>query len=261
MLNRIVGALLTSAVMVMGAGMASSVSAIAASFDKAKTENWGVSVRNTIGSPVAELRDGMSSRLTPGGVLTKPPYGKGSLGIEVSVYPGAAAGPGESKQEKVDFGNEVDFFGEPIAALTEVGFHVFQTGENVSRGGPTNMPNIRLEIDPPGPSTYSTMVWIPDPVAASEINRWSSYLDATTTGRWYFTGSFGATPPCTQADPCPFSVAKAKASGGSVLSVFVGKGRDNMWIGAVDGLRLNRTIYDFEKDGVKRRNSGGGDDD
>ena len=34
-------------------------------FDHAKKENWGVSVRNTIGSPVAELRNGMSSRLTP----------------------------------------------------------------------------------------------------------------------------------------------------------------------------------------------------
>ena len=100
-------------------------------FDHAKSENWGVSVRNTIGSPVAELRNGMSSRLTPDGVLTEPPFGKGSLGIEVSVYPGVAVGPGESKEEKVDFGNEVDFFGDPIAALNEVGFHVFQTGENV----------------------------------------------------------------------------------------------------------------------------------
>jgi hypothetical protein len=258
MLKQVVGALLTSAMMVIVAGVAhvgSIVPAVAGSFDKAKSENWGVSVRNTIGSPVAELRDGMSSRLTPGGVLTEPPYGTGSLGIAVSVYPGAAVGPGESKQEKADFGNEVDFFGEPIADLTEVGFHVFQTGENVTRGGPDNMPNIRFEIDPPGPSSYSTMVWIPDPVLPSEINQWSGYLDATATGGWYFTGSFGATPPCTQADPCPFSVAKTKASGGTVLSVLVGKGRDNMWIGAIDGLRLNRTIYDFERDGVKRRNA------
>lgn len=36
-------------------------------------------------------------------------------------------------------------------------------------------------------------------------------------------------------------------------SVAVGKGRDNAWVGAIDGLRINNTIYDFEADGVKSR--------
>jgi hypothetical protein len=39
----------------------------------------------------------------------------------------------------------------------------------------------------------------------------------------------------------------------TILSFAVTKGRDNMWIGAVDGLRLNDRIYDFEADGVKER--------
>jgi hypothetical protein len=235
--------------------------AAAAPFDGTKPENWGISVRNTIGSPVGELREGMSSRLTATGTLTKPPFGTGSLGLEVSVYPGAAVGPGESKQEKVDFGNEVDFFGDPISALNQVGFHVFQTNENVTRGGPTNMPNIRFEIDPPGPTTYSTMVWVPGP--APVVNQWSPYIDATTNGAWYFTEPFGSSPPpCNQAAMCTFGAAKAKATGGTILSVLVGKGRDNMWIGAVDGLRLNNTIYDFEEKGVKSKGVGhSGDDD
>ena len=259
MMERLNGSGCQAAVIFGALAVGIALPATAAPFDHAKSENWGVSVRNTIGSPVAELREGMSSRLTPGGVLTEPPYGSGSLGIEVSVYPGVAVGPGESKQEKVDFGNEVDFFGDPISALSQVGFHVFQTGENVTRGGPTNMPNIRFEIDPPGASTFSTMVWVPD--AAPVINQWSPYIDATTTGSWYFTGAFG-TPPCSQADPCTFAAAKAKASGGTIYSVLVGKGRDNMWIGAVDGLRLNSTIYDFEEKGVKARGVGRpGDDD
>ena len=30
-----------------------------------------------------------------------------------------------------------------------------------------------------------------------------------------------------------------------------------MWIGAVDGLRLNDKVYDFEADGVKEKGAGG----
>jgi hypothetical protein len=101
------------------------------------------------------------------------------------------------------------------------------------------------------------MVWVP--AASPVVNEWSDYLDATDTGVWFFTGAFGAAlPVCSLSAPCTFAAAKAKANGGIVFSVLVGKGRDSMWIGAVDGLRLNRTIYDFEADGVKDRNVHGG---
>ncbi len=36
-------------------------------------------------------------------------------------------------------------------------------------------------------------------------------------------------------------------------TVAVGKGRDNAWVGAVDALRINDRIYDFETEGVKQR--------
>jgi hypothetical protein len=36
----------------------------------------------------------------------------------------------------------------------------------------------------------------------------------------------------------------------------VGKGRDNLWVGAIDGLRLNSRIIDFEADGVKNKGVG-----
>ncbi|WP_192582698.1 hypothetical protein [Streptomyces triticiradicis] len=42
----------------------------------ARSENWGVIPRNTIGSPVAVLRDGP---VVPGD-NGRPPYGNGSLG-------------------------------------------------------------------------------------------------------------------------------------------------------------------------------------
>ena len=35
-----------------------------------------------------------------------------------------------------------------------------------------------------------------------------------------------------------------------VLSVSVSKGRDYFWSGAVDGLRVNDTVVDFEERGV-----------
>jgi hypothetical protein len=221
------------------------VSAIASN-DGDRSEHWGVITRNTIGSPVADLRTGPYGSFGVTGPAASPPYGKGSLGIEVNNPTGFV--------EKVDFGNEVDFFGDPVLALTEVGFHVFQTGENVTAGGPRNMPNIRFEIDPNTPTDandYSTMVWVPD--AAPVVNRWSSFIDATSTGEWYFTG--GDVPPCTQATPCTFAAAKAAlaASGPPdpiIYTAAVGKGRDDRWVGAVDGFRINRKTYDFEDEPV-----------
>ncbi|MEU0039232.1 hypothetical protein [Streptomyces sp. NPDC006333] len=212
------------------------------------SEHWGVITRNTIGSPVAALRDGPFGSFGVQGSAARPPHGRGSLGIEVA-----------DQSEKVDFGNEVDFFGDPVLGLTKVGFHVFQTGENVDAGGAENMPNIRFEIDPnvsahPG-DNYSTLVWVPD--AAPVTGRWSPYIDATTTGYWYLTGNETA---CNQAAECTFAQVKASLNDGgekpTIHTVAVGKGRDHMWIGAVDGLRVNQTVYDFEADGVKARRAG-----
>ncbi len=35
----------------------------------------------------------------------------------------------------------------------------------------------------------------------------------------------------------------------------VAKGRDNAWVGAVDGFRINKKLYDFEADGVKDKDA------
>ena len=43
----------------------------------------------------------------------------------------------------------------------------------------------------------------------------------------------------------------ATGTGAKIFSVAVAKGRDYAWQGAVDGLRINSTIYDFEPLGVK----------
>ncbi|MFE7187914.1 hypothetical protein [Streptomyces erythrochromogenes] len=222
--------------------------------------HWGVITRNTIGSPVAALRDGPYGSFGVTGTAARPPYGRGSLGIEVADRSTSLTPP----SEKASFGNEVDFYGKPVLGtqgLNQVGFHVFQTGENISYGGPTNMPNITFEINPnltAAATAYSSLVWLPP--ASPVTNAWSGYLDATTTGAWFLTGSAGTATGCNLATPCPFPQLKTALNDGgtqpTLYTAAVGKGRDNMWIGAVDGLRINKTIYDFEASGVKTRRAG-----
>ncbi|MEU9287990.1 hypothetical protein AB0D57_25620 [Streptomyces sp. NPDC048275] len=221
---------------------------------RGSSDHWGIITRNTIGSPVAALRNGPFGSFGVSGPSARPPYGRGSLGIEVANNSTSLNPP----SEKVDFGNEVDFYGDPVLGLNKVGFHVFQTAENVSYGGPGNLPNIRFEIHPhltATPTTYSTAVWVPDPSPVT--NRWSSYLDATTTGLWFLTGAAGVATGCNQTTLCTFSQLKTALNDGgarpTIYTAAVGKGRDHIWIGAVDGLRINKTIYDFEADGVKTR--------
>ncbi|MFE5719633.1 hypothetical protein [Streptomyces erythrochromogenes] len=108
----------------------------------------------------------------PTGTAARPPYGRGSLGIEVADRSTSLTPP----SEKASFGNEVDFYGKPVLGtqgLNQVGFHVFQTGENISYGGPANMPNITFEINPnlaAAATTYSSLVWLPP--ASPVTNAW-----------------------------------------------------------------------------------------
>ncbi len=214
--------------------------------------NWGVISRNTIGSPVAALRAGPFGSF---GTADAPPNGVGSLAI--SVADGTA---------KVAFGNEVDFFNMKVSDLTAVGFNVFTTGENsqtpvVPVNGTLNMPGITLEINPNGAggttATYSSLVFAP--AANSTSNRWSGYIDATTSGFWGLTGGQFNSPAtaanCGINGPrCTFAQVQAflaTGAGATIYSVSVGKGRDFGWQGAIDGLRINGTIYDFEPFGVK----------
>jgi hypothetical protein len=115
------------------------------------------------------------------------------------------------------------------------------------------MPSIALEVNPSGPSgmgpTYSTLVWMPE--AAAVVNGWTDHIDATN-GDWRYTGAAGAESGCTQATYCTLRQAK-DAFRDATLSVAVSKGRDHSWQGAVDGLRIDDTVYDFEETGVFAR--------
>ncbi|MGH2965693.1 MAG: hypothetical protein ACRDMH_09985 [Solirubrobacterales bacterium] len=218
-------------------------------------QHWGVIDRNTIGSGVADLRAGPYGSFGATGGFASPPHGVGSLGIQVSDN----ANSGATTPEKVAFGNEVDFYGDPVSGLSQVGFRVFQTQENADIN-PRNMPNISLEIDPNvGTSNYTSMVWVPD--AAPVTNKWTGFLNATTTGDWYFTGAAGTVTGCNQTTMCSFSAAQSalvtfnNASGPATIdTIAVAKGRDNTWAGAVDNLRINSQVFDFEPYGVRTLN-------
>jgi hypothetical protein len=190
--------------------------------------------RNTIGSPVADLRSGPFS-----GTTVEPPFGSGSLSLIVG-----------SGTEKAAYGNEVDFAGDDVAGLDEVGFYVFTTGENADIGNP-NMPSITFEIDPniDPARNFSSLVFVP--AANSPANQWSGYIDATTTGKWGLTGQTGTDTGCPLSGGlCTFDEIKSKLPDATILTAAVGKGRDFSWQGAVDGLTINDTVFDFEESGV-----------
>jgi hypothetical protein len=193
--------------------------------------NWGVNNRNTSGSPVADLRSGPLD----------PPVGDGSLNLSVATG------------EKVTYGNEQDFFNTPFD-VTAVGFYVFNVAENLDNG-PDNMPHIAFEISPNlaayPTALFSTLTYFPSVSAPG----WSNYIDGTTTGLWGLSGSeFDAVPCGLNSSLCSWTDLQTfLADGGDapkLLSLSVLKGTDWEWHGAVDGLRINNTVYDFEEHGV-----------
>jgi hypothetical protein len=208
---------------------------------KRSSGNWGVINRNTIHSPTVELRSGPFDA----------PEGDGSLNIAVA-----------DGTEKAAYGNEIDFAGKPLN-LTDVGFHVYTTGEN-NDAPADNMPSIAFEIDPnlsSTPTNYSSLVYTP---VKSASNAWSGYIDATSTGWWGLTGS-AFNSPATQENcglngpRCTFDqVMDLLDDGGAaatIISAGVSKGRDYEFHGAVDGLRINDTVFDFEETGVVERDA------
>jgi hypothetical protein len=202
--------------------------------------NWGVVNRNTIGSPVAELRNGPA--FPAAGSRFKPPFGTGSLNLGVGTA-----------DEKVAYGNEFDFVGADFSAITDVGFRVFTVAENA---GSAPMPNIAFEINPNLSASplviFATVTYVP----TTTLPGWSSYIDGTTTGLWGGTGqAFAGTPCDLNGSLCSWDTLQAQLDDDdsdppTILSVMITKGRDQAWHGAVDGLRVGATVYDFEESGV-----------
>ncbi|HEY4097699.1 MAG TPA: hypothetical protein VGM33_19405 [Baekduia sp.] len=191
--------------------------------------HWGTLYRNTIGSPAITLD------AAPG----LPPYGTGSLGFLVG------------SDEKAAYGNEIDFAGDALSDITQLGYSLYATGEDLALSTTTaaNAPGVSVEVDPTGTAdgtapNYATLVYLP-PVTVLP-NAWTT-LDTTQDARWYYTGAAGTQSGCDQITYCTFEQAKNAFPDATVLSVSVTKGRDFAFQGAVDGVQVNDTIYDFER--------------
>ncbi|MBA2952433.1 hypothetical protein GON03_20645 [Nocardioides sp. MAH-18] len=191
--------------------------------------HWSVVDRNVIGNGDSGLRAGP----------VVPPYGVGSLGLRTG-----------SATDKAAFGNELDFRGRPLP--TTVGYSLYTTGENAALAA-DNLPNISLEIDPTGPSTagldYASLVY--DPTAVTP-NAWTAQ-DASSAARWWLTGAAGSSTGCTLAHYCTLGEVRSALPQATLLTVTISKGRDRAFSGAVDGLRVDDQLFDFEPLGVLAR--------
>jgi hypothetical protein len=157
--------------------------------------------------------------------------------------------------DKAAFGNEVDFVGDQVSAITALGFTVYTTGENNARAT-NNMPSITFEIDPnlsALPATnYSSMVFAPNNSAA---NAWTA-IDARDDSLGKVWGLTGTGMPCgINGARCTWTELQAALNdggdGATVYSLAITKGRDFEFHGAADKLVYNGNVFDFEPTGVK----------
>lgn len=203
--------------------------------------NWGTIARDVIGNATAQLRNDGTA-----------PLGTGSLEITVG-----------SGSDKVHFGDQVSFAGTALATVSQVGYVVKTTQENIdAASGAANMPSIQIELWTKGVvgSDYSTLNY--SPTVNSTAYAWSGYIDAAadTSNAWGLTGS-AFNSPATAANcgingpRCTFAQVKTLLTSppynATMISFGVGKGRDYPWHGEIDSVRLNGTTYDFEAQGVR----------
>ena len=207
--------------------------------------NWGTISRNTIGSATAQLRNDGSA-----------PGGTGALQLTVGT------GPDGVKGDKIAFGNEVDFVDHPVfgqGGLNALSYMVKNSDENSSGHLPpyANLPALYIEINPMDGHTYATLNYSPTEYRSANSAGWSqvdAYAD--TSRSWGLTGSYYNDPTYVNArcgingTRCTLAEIHAVVPDAKIISVAIGKGRDFPWIGEVDKLQINDTIYDFEAQGV-----------
>jgi Collagen triple helix repeat (20 copies) len=212
--------------------------------------NWNIVDRNVIGNGDSYLRSGPFS--TAWGTAVQPPLGQGSLGIRTG-----------SGLDAASFGDEVDFAGNLVSGLTNVGFSVYTTNENQDMGGNNqsfdNLPSISFEINPHlGSATYTSMTYVPPAGTTDTAGKWTSY-DSATEGGWYLSSGSGACvlgPELTSL--CSLAAIKAAVPEATIYTVQITKPRISndhpnwAFSGAVDALRINGSVYDFEPLGVVR---------
>ena len=152
-----------------------------------------------------------------------------------------------------------------MSVLNQVGFRVFNTVENISAAPPgtPNMPGIMFEIDPNGAggttTNFSSLSWIRPPTPARTFGRGTSTpplrADGASPVRVQLAPDGGelrpGRPRCSFAEVQTFL---ATGTGANIFTAAVGKGTGRfVFSGAVDRLRINDIVYDFEPFGTVER--------
>jgi hypothetical protein len=209
--------------------------------------------RNTIGSPSAYFRVGPWGRAAGAYAATvKPPFGDGSLGLHVGDI--AAGGTAE----KLSFGNEATFADLPLRSITSLGYWLY-VGEDSFTGH--SAPGITIEANPDANGrNYTTLSYLPEASAAPSqpsprtASTWQRYDALAAGARWATSADLDASSAvCDPGTSCTWAqlLAQAGANARVSFSLAITKGRDNEFTGAVDGLEVNGTTYDFEPEGVR----------
>jgi hypothetical protein len=204
--------------------------------------------RNTIGSPVGQLRVGPAI----------PPLGSGSLGIEVA---GPPSGGTATDAEKLSYGASGGAFATEAGisnpgAITSLTYQEYTDIDDTSA-----VPaGIAIEANPDlSGINYTTLTYIPPVPAASDHNKWitvdTSAAPVAGQSGWVASGAAGTSTGCDLANPCSLTDLQSKLGpNASIISFAFAKGRDNAWNGAVDDLKVGRsgntTTFNFDPLGV-----------
>lgn len=199
----------------------------------ASSGSWGRFDESVTGSPVTDLRAG------PVSPTTAPPFGQGSLGISAR------------SDEVATYGNRVDFHGDPVHGLSQVGLRLYPAAESA---GAASLPEIVITGDPDLNDTHSGSL-IFTPRVGLTANAWSGYFDAMNpeNGDWWQTvGGMGCLNP---GGRCSFGEAAGWWDDGdgepaTIRSISLRTRSGVAWQGAIDGLRINGEVFDFEEHGV-----------
>ncbi|GAA1282797.1 hypothetical protein Psi02_31360 [Planotetraspora silvatica] len=211
---------------------------------------WGVIGRNTKGNPNAVLRLGPWGHSSAGNPSADapPPYGLGSLGLIVG-----------SSADHIQFGNETDFAGVRLADINVLKYWIF-TGVDADVFPTINRPTLNMEVDPNvGAVDYTSLVYVgntsvsPSAPSTPAPNVWQQYDAGAAGSKWFMTNP-GVLTSCRQTNPCSFAELKALLPDAVITySLSINKGpNDGPFVGAVDGLQVNGSLYDFEPLGVRK---------
>jgi hypothetical protein len=145
--------------------------------------------------------------------------------------------------------------------------NVLGNGDSYLRAGPTGAPNgvgsLGLRTGSPDDKaafgnqadfqgrSLSEIQTVAYSVTEADANAWTR-LTASDADRWWLTGAAGTASGCTQASYCTLDEVKEKYPNATLLTAQITKGRDYAFSGAVDGLQVDSTLYDFEPDGVRQ---------